>query len=137
MVKRLFFVLLILPIISFAGLYKSHSVLSTGNWYKVAVDRSGIYRISYEDLSGMGMVLSGVDPANLRVYGNGGGMLPEANAVKRVDDLRQIPIQVVDGGDGSFDAGDYILFFGEAPDKWTLNTTTKLFAHQKNLFSGY
>ena len=54
-----------------------------------------------------------------------------------MDDLRQIPIQVVDGGDGSFDAGDYILFFGEAPDKWTLNTTTKLFAHQKNLFSGY
>jgi hypothetical protein len=135
MAKRLFFFFLILPLVSNAGLYKSHSVLTAGNWYKVAVTEVGIHKITYEDLTGMGMDLSSVDPANLRVYGNGGGMLPEANAVKRIDDLRQIPIQVVDGGDGHFDPGDYLLFYGEAPDKWTLNYNTKLFAHQKNLFS--
>ena len=85
----------------------------------------------------MGFDLSQVNDSNIRVYGNGGGMLPEANLQPRMDDLREISIQVVDGGDGKLDPGDYVLFYGESPDNWTYSYTTYLFTHSKNLYTDY
>jgi len=82
----------------------------------------------------------GFDPTQfndsvIRIVGNGGGMLPEANSGPRTDDLREISIMVVDGNDGRLDPGDYILFYGEGPDKWTYDYTTHLYSHSKNLYS--
>ena len=136
--KRYLIIILFFTCASLAiadGTFRSNSLLATGNWYKVAVQQPGIHKISYEDLVAAGMDPSGIDPANLRIYGNGGGMLPESNSEPRIDDLREISIFVHDGGDGSFDPGDYILFYGESPDAWRLDPDNKLFLHEKNLFS--
>ncbi len=115
--------------------YASNSVLATGAWYKFAVGGDGIYRITYDDLKAAGVDVGSIDPRNLRVYGNGGGMLPEANAAKRIDDMMENTIFVFGEEDGHFDPGDYILFFGQSPDRWTFNKTDLLFHHQKNVYS--
>lgn len=117
--------------------HKNSSVLATGKWYKIAVKETGIHKITYENFVQMGFDLSQVNDSNIRVYGNGGGMLAEANLQPRIDDLREISIQVVDGGDGKIDPGDYVLFYGESPDSWTYDYTTHLFTHSKNLYSDY
>ncbi len=62
-----------------------------------------------------GMNLSGVNPDHIRIFGNGGGMLPEKNSDARRDDLQEIAIAIYDGNDGNFDEGDYILFYAEGP----------------------
>jgi hypothetical protein len=115
--------------------YADNSVLATGTWFKMSVSATGIYRITSDNLKNMGVDISSLNPHNLRIYGNGGGMLPEANATPRIDDLREIPIFVSGEEDGKFDAGDYILFYGESPDKWEYDTTTHLFRHSKNSYS--
>ncbi len=62
------------------------------------------------------MNLSGVNPPDhIRIFGNGGGMLPEKNSDARRDDLQEIAIAIYDGNDGNFDEGDYILFMPKAP----------------------
>jgi len=128
--------LILLPGFLIAGSsFKDSSVLSTGRWYKLAVIQTGIHRITYEDLVNMGLNPSQLNPANLRLYGNGSGMLPEMNSIPRVDDLRENSILVRDGGDGRFDPADDILFYGEAPDRWFLDTLTRQFYHSKNLYS--
>ena len=88
MIKKFLIILLLLPACVLAGIpHKEHSVLSSGNWYKFAVTHTGIHKITYEELAAAGMDAASVVPANLRVYGNGGGILPELNSAFRLDDL--------------------------------------------------
>ncbi len=130
------FILLSLPVALLAGLpHKDKSVLATGRWYKLAVTEPGIYRISFNDLQTMGINPASINTTNIRLYGNGSGMLPEVNAASRIDDLREIAIRVEDGGDGHFDATDDILFYGEGADKWNFQALTRFFMHQRNLYS--
>lgn len=115
--------------------YASHSVLASGNWYKIGVQASGICRITASDLTAMGLNPASIDPRNLRVYGNGGGMLPENNSAPRRDDLTEIAIEVVGEADGSFDAGDYIRFYAKGPLEWRYSAANKRFEHVANLYT--
>ncbi len=120
-----------------ANSWADHSVLASGNWYKIRVAEDGMYKITYSDLSEMGVNVSSLSSANIRLYGNGGGMLPEENDEFRYDDLQENAIMVFDGGDGSFNQGDYFLFYGQSPDQWELEEDINRFYHQKNVYSNY
>ena len=96
------------------------SVLSAGNIYKFGVAQNGIYKLDYAYLKNeLGISdLDNIDPRSIRLYGNGGAMLPEKNSDSRPDDLIENSIQVVGEQDGKFDAGDYILFYAVGPRPW-------------------
>ncbi|MDD4604131.1 MAG: type IX secretion system sortase PorU [Bacteroidales bacterium] len=115
--------------------YAMNSVLAQGTWYKFAVRSAGIHQLTYDDLKTDGIDVGNIDPRNIRIFGNGGGMLPEANATSRIDDLMENTIFVYGEEDGRFDPGDYILFYGGSPDKWAYNNSDHLFHHQKNIYS--
>ena len=117
--------------------YADNSVLAQGHWIKMSLVSTGVYKIQASDLRQMDPSIASIDPRNIRIFGNGGGMLPEANSADRIDDLREIAIQVVGEEDGVLNDGDYILFYGEAPDKWFFNTTDQQYHHQKNIYSDY
>ena len=118
-------------------IYPDNSVLATGDWYKLGIGSSGMYKITYEVLSSMGINPGSINPKNIKIYGNGGGMLPEANNVFRYNDLQENAIIIVGEDDGSFDSNDYILFYAESSDEWILNegVPTKRFEHEINLYS--
>ncbi len=119
-----------------ARVYATNSVLSTGDWYKVSVINDGIYKVTYEYLNTMGVQLNNVSTQALRLFGNGGGMVPTLNSISRPDDLLENAIQVVDqNNDGLFNAGDYFIFYGQGPDRWTYSTNESKYLHQKHLFS--
>lgn len=117
--------------------YTSTSVLSAGTWYKIRVSQSGIHKITYTDLESYGIDPTAITPANIRIFGNGGKMLPESNSIFRHDDLVENAIVVEDGGDGTFDEADYILFYAEGPVYWTYNPVNELFNHNINYYSDY
>ena len=117
--------------------YTDHSVLSSGNWYKIRAKNYGIHKISYNDLITMGLDVASINPRDLRIYGNGTGMLPESNSDFRIDDLLENTIKVIGEEDGSFDEGDYILFYAEAPVKWNYDEIQQRFEHSKNIYSDY
>ena len=90
----------------------TNSVLATGNWYKFKVDQTGIYKIDKSFLNSLGMNTDGINPRNIKIYGNGGKALPFRNIENTIFDLPETSIQVVGEADGSFDGNDYILFYG-------------------------
>lgn len=114
--------------------YTDNSVLATGNWYKFRTGQTGIHRISYNELQQMGVNVTSINPRNIRIYGNGGGILPEENDAVRHDDLVENPIVVVGESDGSFDPNDYILFYARGPVTWDLNPASGFFEHQNNYY---
>jgi len=117
--------------------YKNNSVLASGKWVKVALNQTGIYRISYDNLAEYGFDPAGIDPRNIKIFGNGGGMLPEDLDEPRYDDLQENSILVAGEDDGSFDQGDYILFYGESPNSWKYNEVSGRFSHSFNIYSDY
>ncbi|MEI7596595.1 MAG: type IX secretion system sortase PorU [Bacteroidota bacterium] len=112
-----------------------NSVLATGSWYKMALTYEGVYKVTYSDLQSLGIDPSTIDPRNLRIYNNGGGMLAEKNSDFRHDDLAENSIYVYGESDGVFNAGDYILFYGQSPHRVVYNESTGKFIHNTNIYS--
>ncbi|MEX2595482.1 MAG: type IX secretion system sortase PorU, partial [Salibacteraceae bacterium] len=115
--------------------WKPVSVLNDGQWFRLATGEDGIYKVSFNWLRDNGVVPSnGIPSDQLRLFGTGAGMLPFENSKKRPDDLDQISIDVVDGGDGQFGQGDYFLFYGEDQITWKLNEDNR-FIHELNAYA--
>ncbi len=115
--------------------YTLNSVLVTGNWYKFSVKNSGVYKIDIPFLNNIGVNTTNLSSNSIRLYGNGGQMLTEANAGLWTDDLKENALQVVDGGDGIINGSDYIVFYANGPDEWVKDSVNLRFSHRKNIFS--
>ncbi len=97
--------------------YASNSVLSSGKWVKIKIDKDGVYRIPYSDLKSWGFN----NPSNVKVFGNGGIMLPKSNNEFRFDDLRE---------NGVMHFGDAIYFYGKGSVKWSYDADKQMWIHQ-------
>ncbi len=125
----------VLPRQSQQRIYSSSSLMASGNWYKIAIRTTGMYRITSQQLSEMGMNISSIDPGNIRLFGYGGRMLPENSGKARYDDMLENSIYVSGEEDGRMDAQDYILFYGEGPVTWTYNYFSESFEHTNHLYA--
>ena len=68
--------------------------------------------------------LDNINPRSIRLFGNGGFMLPEKNSDERPDDVLELAIQVTGEADGKFDQGDFILFYATGPQPWFYKPST-------------
>ena len=115
--------------------YTANSVLAMGNWYKISTTTPGIYKIDLPFLASLGINTSGLTTSGVKLYGNGGQMLPEKPLNTVPDDLVENAIWVEDGGDGQLNGSDYILFYTAGAHAWTKDSLNKTFYHQKNIYS--
>lgn len=115
---------------------QSSSVLSKGNWYKFAIDRSGVYKLDYVFLTqNLKIPTSDLKTDKLGIFGYGGGVLPEYNVTANPP-LAENNIEIIDkNGNGQIDAEDYILFYGDGIFRKSLNTTTSLYSHTSAFYT--
>ncbi len=113
--------------------HAAHSVLATGDWYKLGVPTSGIYKIDQATLKSLGFNPATTDPKALRLYGNATGLLPQANAAYRPDDLTENTVRFVGNADNAFDADEYLLFYAPGPHTWYAENGR--FRHVNNIYS--
>ena len=103
-----------------------NSVLATGDWYQFYVEKSGVYKISKSFLQQLGLDVSAVAPKKVKIYGNGGRMLPLLNGTYYPSDLAENAIEIVGESDGVFNDEDYILFYAEGVDTWNSESQTNV-----------
>lgn len=106
-----------------------NSVLATGNWRRFYVQKSGVYKLTKTFLASLGIDVN-VDPRTIKVFGNGGRMLPLMNNVSYPNDLEENAVLFVGEADGVFNDSDYILFYAEGVDQWNKESLTHV-----NLFA--
>ena len=104
----------------------SNSVLSSGDWYRFYIEKSGVYKISKSFLQSLGFDAGKNDPKKIKIYGNGGRMLPLSNNTYYPEDLTENAIQVIGENDGSFNNEDYILFYAEGVSNWNTESQTNI-----------
>ncbi|MEG1643855.1 MAG: type IX secretion system sortase PorU [Bacteroidales bacterium] len=123
--RNIFLTLLLLAAVpvtaaSLAGnRYAKISKLASGSWIKLRIYNSGIYQIPYSVLQSWGF-----DPTKAKVYGYGGGILPENFLKPYIDDLPEVPI---------IRSAGRILFYGEGTVTW--EPSEKMMLHKQNCYS--
>ncbi|MDD3737776.1 MAG: type IX secretion system sortase PorU [Lentimicrobiaceae bacterium] len=117
--------------------YADNSKLASGNWYKIKLNKTGVYKITYSDMQQMGINMSNVTPNNIKLYGYGGGMLPEKNSLQVFDDLEENAIKVISKFPDKFIDGDYILFYGTSPNTFKYDSRLKHYVHSLHLYDDY
>ena len=70
------------------------------NYFKIFLKNKGVYRITFDQLVNSGVPIQG-------------GV--SSDALELVNEGNSVPIDVVDGGDGVFQSGDYFQFVGTPP----------------------
>lgn len=101
----------------------SNSVLASGDWSRFYVEKSGVYRLSRSFLQQIGVNVN-ADPRTIKIYGNGGRMLPLLNATPYPSDLEENAVSFAGEEDGVFNDGDFILFYAEGVDNWSAENGT-------------
>jgi hypothetical protein len=109
------------------------SVLASGTWYKIAAPVRGIYKIDYAFLQNIGVNPANINPANIRVYGNGGTVMQEKVSDDQPDDLIENAV-FVSGSGSSFGSGDYVLFYANGPIRWDKDSLNQSFTHTPNYY---
>ncbi|MCR5887419.1 type IX secretion system sortase PorU [Hymenobacter sp. J193] len=112
-----------------AHVYAANSVLNQGQWFKIGVPESGMYKLDKATLSKLGLDVQSLDPRRLQLYGNATGQLPQLNSTPRPDDLVENAIYVSGNGDGSLGDDEYVLFYARGPHTWEAGTATRPFRH--------
>nr|MCU0392709.1 C25 family cysteine peptidase [Thermoflexibacter sp.] len=92
----LFFIILCFQQNLFAQEFGNEWIDYTKVYYKIPVNREGIFRISFAQLQAAGFPVSTTDPRRIQMFFRG----------------KQIAIRVFGEQDGTFDGTDYIEFYG-------------------------
>ena len=103
--------------------------------YKISVQKEAIFKITGTWLASMGIDISEIDPTTLKIYNNGGRELPQQLNAEHPEGLIENAIEVVDGGDGTFDSSDYILFYGQGVNGFEYDQVLNTFAHYLHPYS--
>jgi hypothetical protein len=111
--------------------YSPSSVLSSGKWFKIAITEDGIYRIDFAKLKQLGLE----NTSNPRIFANNTGQMSYYNDGSHPDDLREIAIYADTGPDGIFNEGDFILFYGQATNRWIYDAKTGDFNFLRHNYS--
>jgi len=114
-----------------AGSWTDHSVLASGNWFRISVEESGMHQLSYEQLLDMGLQ----NPSSARIFGSGASLLPEQFSQAYTDDLLAVPLHLHKGTDGVFGPGDFILFYAQGPVHWQFDEASGMYLHSLHTYS--
>ena len=117
--NNLAILLLLIPSLLSAQEYASSSALREGKIFKLGIEETGIYELTFDFLqSDLAINMNGLESNMLHIFGHRGGALPEIIKESYEDGLKQFHISLLDGGDGIFDPGDKILFYAEGASIW-------------------
>ncbi len=112
-----------------------NSVLANGQWVKFEAPTEGIYKIDREKLESFGFNVSSIDPRTIKIYNNSGKVLSEKVTTPRPADLVENAIFISGESDGTFDQGDYILFYGRGSQFRDIDSTGKTIKRFNHPFS--
>ncbi len=112
---------------------QSNSLLSTGRWFMIKVDTSGVYRLTYDELLKIGID----NPAQTRIFSYGGRALPLFCGEPVPDDLNEIPTLKELGDDGVFGDGDFLIFYAQGPVVLNFDAGERMFVHTHHPYTDY
>jgi hypothetical protein len=82
----------------------------------------------------MGVNTNNIDPRTIKIFGNGGGMLPLSNSSEFPYDPIENAIKFIGEEDGVFNNEDYIIFYANGQDTFNEESNTNLNSYTDKTF---
>ena len=116
------------------SLFAQASILSNGDWYKIGVVESGIFKIDKNFLEKNNISSNNIDP--IQVYGSGyNGALPQLNSKSNKINPEEIQIKIYGNSDDIFDDNEFIYFYLQSPDKIYFDYESNKVKTEKNIYT--
>ncbi len=133
MIRLIFFVFLFQIFFSIRG---QNSILSDGNWIKVGVTESAIFKIDIDYLNKHNISINNLNPNKIQIYGSGyNGYLPQLNKISSLVSPQEIPVSFFGNSDEKFDDDEFIYFFLQSSNKTYFDSISNKVVSEKNLYS--
>ena len=101
----------------------------SSQWYKIAVEQDGLYRLDYSFIQNIGYDSASLDLSHTGLFTIGGRELGLSLAAAEPT-LRQVAVFFQDHNqDGHWGMHDYMLFYGQAVDGWNPDETSRSYGH--------
>lgn len=113
----------------------ANSVLASGDFYKIEVRETGMYKLDRNFLQSAGINVGSIDPRTIKIYGNGGEELSYDNLMNVPTDPVENCIYVSGEDDGQFNNGDFIVFYGKSANDWKYDASSRNYYHKINHYS--
>lgn len=118
------------------SLFAQASILSNGDWYKIGVVESGIFKIDKNFLEKNNISSNNIDPNKIQVYGSGyNGALPQLNSESNKINPEEIQIKIYGNSDDIFDDNEFIYFYLQSPDKIYFDYESNKVKTEKNIYT--
>ena len=118
------------------SLFAQASILSNGDWYKIGVVESGIFKIDKNFLEKNNISSNNIDPNKIQVYGSGyNGALPQLNSKSNKINPEEIQIKIYGNSDDIFDDNEFIYFYLQSPDKIYFDYESNKVKTEKNIYT--
>ncbi len=92
-------------------------------WLKLTMEGTGLYRISYEDLTRAGVNPQDIDPATVRIFTAGPHQQPDSTrhggSFEEEYHLSEVDLKYSGDNTGSMMPGEYFIFYGLGIRGWT------------------
>jgi hypothetical protein len=97
----------------------------TEQWLAIHVRDGGVVRVTPADLEQAGADLSAAAPATFRLFAGPGRAL-STRMSDPAPQLTEVPITILDGGDGAFDGADELEFYAVDLNRWEMDSDGRL-----------
>ena len=110
-------------------------------WLKLTMSETGLYRISYEDLTRAGVNPQAIDPATVRVFTGGPQQQPDStrHGGSFVEDyhLAEVALYYDGANTGSMMPGEYFIFYGLSERGWSdyIDPAASVISFYKHMYS--
>ena len=130
--KKQIIITLVALLCSFHVTAQSGSVLTDGQWWRLTVLESGMYAVTATDIPS----LLGTNINTIGIYGSDGTQISLYNGDVSTEGLQPVAIDVIDqNGNGIFETGDKVLFFGEGCDIWRYSSDDERWEMHRHPYS--
>jgi hypothetical protein len=109
----------------------------TGVWYKIEIEKEGIFRIDHEVLEAADIDPGQFDPQTMKIYTAPFDLLPRDVQSAFNDSLMEVPVYVAGEDDHSFDPQDYLLFYGYPANHYYCDTALNWYENGYTLNNVY
>ncbi|PIE53649.1 hypothetical protein CSA37_00345 [Candidatus Fermentibacteria bacterium] len=97
----------------------SESFFQGKPWARICIEETGFHSVTCSELAAEGCEVQGVPTASLAMYSGPGEMFTHDDPAA-AHELLPVAIEVFDGGDGSFDGSDSLVFYGRSLWHWNV-----------------
>ena len=88
------------------------SILSEGEWFKIGVVESGVYKLDKNFFDENNIPLEGISPDKIKIYGSGyNGSLPQLNSQSEIIGPQQIQSLFSGNQDSKFSDNEFLYFY--------------------------